>query len=46
MKKLKGDNLPIDVPDYRKINHDLLSYNRDYTSSNMLPSYLRHELEK
>lgn len=45
MKK-KGDNLQAKAPNYKQINYDLLNYNRDYTTSTMLPSYLKHELNK
>ena len=42
----KGDDLPLKKTNYKEINHDLLTYNRDYTTSTILPSYLKHELNK
>ena len=51
MKKLKGDDLQSKLinyksVNYKEINRDLLSYSKDYTANNVLPSYLRHEIEK
>lgn len=46
MGRKKGADLPLKTPNYKEVNHDLLNYNRDYTTSTILPGYLRHELNK